>query len=249
MIDIHNHILPGLDDGPAFIEESIEMARIAAESGVTAIVATPHCNVPGSFENYYSEEYQNCFNDVKKALKEEEIKIELYPGMEVYATFDLPQLLQDGKIMTLNRSRYLLVEFKFTEDPDFVERILKQVREKGAVPIIAHAERYQFIQDQPQRAYDWMIDGCGIQINKSSFKGSFGHASRKAAYKLMDHHLVSVIASDAHGEAERTPDMSGIFKGLSGDYEKNYAGEIFFENPKLICENQPLIKRKPRSFF
>ncbi|MGN0334460.1 MAG: tyrosine-protein phosphatase [Lachnospiraceae bacterium] len=248
MIDIHNHILPGMDDGAWDMDDAVEMAAIAVESGVTAIVATPHCNIPGSFENYFGEEYLECFKRTREVLKYEGIPLTLYPGMEVFATFDLPRLMVDGKIMTLNQSRYLLVEFAFYEEADFAEYLLEQVAELGAVPVIAHAERYFFIQENPQIAYDWVKKGYVIQANKSSFKGSFGAASRKMAFDLLDHQLISVIASDAHGVRERNPYMREAYEGLSWDYSKDYLNELFHKNPGNICKDLPLIRRTPKQF-
>ena len=113
MIDIHAHILPGIDDGAEDIYDTLEMARMAVDSGVKAMVATPHCNLPGLFDNYFSDAYVKVFQDSVRALAREKIPLRLYPGMEAFATYNLPDLLVDGKIMPLNQSRYVLVEFYF----------------------------------------------------------------------------------------------------------------------------------------
>ena len=142
MIDIHTHILPGMDDGAVDILDTIEMARLAAMSGVTEIVATPHFNIPGLYDNAFGEHYVNTFNQAARAIKEEKIPIRLFPGMEAFFTEDLPRQMADGKVMTINQSHYILMEFAFDEDPDFATRLLGKVREVGAKPVIAHAERY-----------------------------------------------------------------------------------------------------------
>ena len=172
MIDIHAHILPGIDDGAEDTYDTLEMARMAADSGVNRIIATPHCNIPGMYGNYFGREYIDRYESVVRAVRKEKIPIEILPGMEVFSTEDLPELIVNQKIMPLNQSRYILMEFAFDEDPEFAEAILKRVKEVGARPVIAHAERYEFIQDYPQIAYRWFRKGYVIQANKGSFLGS-----------------------------------------------------------------------------
>ena len=172
MIDIHAHILPGIDDGAEDMYDTLEMARMAADSGVDKIIATPHCNIPGMYGNYFGREYIDRYESVVRAVRKEKIPIEILPGMEVFSTEDLPELIVNHKIMPLNQSRYILMEFAFDEDPGFADSILKRVEEVGARPVIAHAERYEFIQDYPQIAYRWFRKGYVIQANKGSFLGS-----------------------------------------------------------------------------
>ena len=172
MIDIHAHILPGIDDGAEDMYDTLEMARMAADSGVDKIIATPHCNIPGMYGNYFGKEYIDRYESVVRAVRKEKIPIEILPGMEVFSTEDLPELIVNHKIMPLNQSRYILMEFAFDEDPEFADSILKRVEEVGARPVIAHAERYEFIQDYPQIAYRWFRKGYVIQANKGSFLGS-----------------------------------------------------------------------------
>lgn len=167
MIDIHAHILPGIDDGAEDMYDTLEMARMAADSGVDKIIATPHCNIPGMYGNYFGREYIDRYESVVRAVRKK-IPIEILPGMEVFSTEDLPELIVNHKIMPLNQSRYILMEFAFDEDPEFAEAILKRVEEVGARPVIAHAERYEFIQDYPQIAYRWFRKGYVIQANKEA---------------------------------------------------------------------------------
>ena len=162
MIDIHAHILPGIDDGAEDVYDTLEMARMAADSGVDKIIATPHCNIPGMYGNYFGREYIDRYESVVRAVRKEKIPIEILPGMEVFSTEDLPELIVNHKIMPLNQSRYILMEFAFDEDPEFADSILKRAEEVGARPVIAHAERYEFIQDyrrkyKEQQLFDKMV--------------------------------------------------------------------------------------------
>lgn len=245
MIDIHSHILPGIDDGAQDIYDTLEMVKLAADSGVTDMIATPHCNIPGVYANYYDKAYEELVRSVRDAVHGEGIPVRIHPGMEAFTTPDLPDLLGDGKIMTLNGSHYLLMEFSFDEDPGYVIHMVEQVRERGVIPVIAHAERYEFVQEDPWMVYDWRVKGYPIQVNKGSFVGRFGRRAQEMAYFLMDHHLVSVIASDAHSPWQRTPYMADVYETLLRDYPAQYLNMLFEDNPRLICEDRPVLEPGP----
>ena len=248
MIDIHAHILPGLDDGAQDIYDTLEMANLALESGITEIVATPHCNIPGVFRNYYNENYVEVFSATEQVLKEEGVPVKLYPGMEVFMTPEVPSLLKEGKIQTLNGGHYILVEFMFDEEPDFAADMLEELAELGVHPIIAHPERYEFVQDNPQIVYEWRKKKYLTQLNKSSLMGSFGKGAYKTAHKLMAHNLVSVIASDAHGPLRRTTYMKDVYEMLLEDYSEKYLKVLFDENPRRICQDLPALRFELKPF-
>ena len=224
MIDIHAHILPGIDDGAEDMYDTLEMARMAADSGVDKIIATPHCNIPGMYGNYFGREYIDRYESVVRAVRKEKIPIEIMP---------------------LNQSRYILMEFAFDEDPEFADSILKRVEEVGARPVIAHVERYEFIQDYPQIAYRWFRKGYVIQANKGSFLGRFGGGPKRAADSLLRHNLISVIASDAHSPLQRTPYMMDVYEELSREYSENHLDVLFQYNPARICDNQEILRLEP----
>lgn len=242
MIDLHTHILPGLDDGAGDIYDSIEMALLAKDGGTSVIVATPHCNIPGLYENYFGKEYCQTFQKTKEILKREAPGIICLAGMEVYATEELPRLLTEGKIFPVNRTRYVLMEFDFQEDPDFADRILEKVREVRALPLIAHAERYEFVQDDPAIVYRWKRLGYEVQVNKGSFLGRFGRDAEHTAYELLNHNLVTAIASDAHGPSRRTTYMADAYSILEREYPKDYLDILFDKNPRNICNGRKTIQ-------
>lgn len=241
MVDIHSHILPGVDDGAQDIYDTLEMVSLAAESGIKAMVATPHCNIPGGYKNYFSDEYVEAIQSVRDAVHKEKIPVNILPGVEVFAAENVGRLLEAGKIMTLNQSRYLLMEFAFDEDPAFVKYIVKRVQELRAIPVIAHAERYEFAYEEPNLIYELRRQGFPIQINKGSFQGKFGKRAMQLAYEFLNHNLVSVVASDAHSPYQRTPYMADVYEELLENYPKNYLDMIFKENPRRICENKPIL--------
>lgn len=154
MIDLHTHILPGLDDGSPDLETSVLMAAVAAESGVTHLVATPHSNQRGAFENYASPALQVRFDCLCTAVHEAGIPLELSLGMEIFGTGDVLQLLHDGRLLTLGGGRYLLIEFGFHEDPLRIERLLDALLADGYWPVVAHPERYYGLQRMPNYLFD-----------------------------------------------------------------------------------------------
>ncbi len=248
MIDIHSHILPWLDDGAASLQEALEMARIAAADGVTAMIATPHSSLIGMQYQYTAEEYWSVFKRMAQAIKDEKIPMLLYPGMEVFAVPELPWLLKHEEVLTLNHSRYLLLEFAFDEKPIFVKKILDDVMACGVLPVVAHAERYDFVQKEPQIAYDLHNNGCLIQMNKGSIMGRFGKDVQQTAMKLLHHGVVSVVASDTHGSTLRSPGMTEAYRTVETHFSKKYADLLFVENPKRISHNQATYRLKAKAF-
>lgn len=175
MVDIHCHILPGVDDGSPSMEDSLEMARMAADSGVTDIIATPHCNLPGNGpKNYRSASLRAAFSRLQQALDAEGIPLRIHPGAEVFCTPELPRLLDQRQLQTLGGSRYLLVEFYFDESAEFMEQCFRDIRHRGLVPVAAHPERYNAVQRDPARLEGWFRRGIVIQLNKGSVLGRLG---------------------------------------------------------------------------
>ena len=242
MIDIHSHILPGLDDGSRDIYETIEMLTMAAKSGVTDMIATPHCNIQGTFDNYYSNEYVQTFRDVEKAVRELGFPLRVYPGAEVFVTEDLPELMSGGKILTLNGGHYMLLEFAFDDTLEFANDMLEKVSAMGIRPVIAHPERYVFLQQRPRTAYEWCEKGYVLQCNKGSFTGRFGKRCAVVAYEMLGQNLVSVIASDAHSSSRRTPVLMDTYEELLDGFATDYLDILFEENPRRILQDKPVIK-------
>lgn len=248
MIDIHSHVLFGVDDGSQSMEESLELLAIAAESGVHTLVTTPHCNIPGEYENYASDELAARFERLDHAREKAEIPIRLCRGMEVFATPELPELLQQNKIWTLNGTRYFLMEFSFSEDPDFCSWILRRCRELDYTPVIAHPERYYFVQDDPDLAFDWCVEGFPLQLNKGSILGRFGPETLYCAHQLLEHGLAACVASDAHSPRQRSTYMSEINEYLLENYGADYCRLLLNENPARILSGRELLGYEPIPF-
>lgn len=248
MIDIHAHILPGVDDGSQAMNESLKMVKMAQDSKVTSIVATPHCNIPGSFKNYVSPELEKKLNGLRGAVKNAGINVNIIKGMEIFGTEETPQLLADKKLWTINDTRYFLIEFAFDENPDFCSFILEDCAQMRYIPVVAHPERYYFVQSNPQIIYDWYQMGYCMQINKGSVLGKFGRRANETAQLLLRHGLVSCMASDAHSYYQRTPHMQEARHYIAGNYGLDYAEMITRDNPGRILKGSPVKRLEPIPF-
>lgn len=241
MIDIHTHILPGLDDGSPDMLCSVEMAELAAGSGVTDIIATPHF-APVIFGDNTKTLVMSQLETLKKEISVLNVELELYAGMEVFGTEDVPAFYKDGLLLTLNSTKYLLIEFDFDADTEYMRRILYELLDAGCIPIVAHPERYTALQDRPRAAGSWLQAGIGLQLNKGSFLGRFGRDARLLAHHMLENGMVTCIASDAHGSQVRTTDMTDIEEYITIKYDESLTGLLLDENPGRILNGKPFIK-------
>lgn len=241
MIDTHIHILPNLDDGANSMDEAINMARVAFDSGVKAMVVTPHSNQINGFKNYNGNNLIDTFSRFKNELIKHKIDLKIYLGMEILASNDLVEKIMNNKVIGLNKSRYYLVEFYFDDTISDIEMILKEMLKIGKIPLIAHPERYVSVQKEPWIIYRWLKLGCLIQINKGSIFGHFGKNAQITAKKLLDYRLVTVVASDGHSSMFRRPNMNEIQDYLELNYGIEYADKLLYTHPKAIIENREIV--------
>ncbi len=240
MVDIHCHVLFGVDDGSADLNESVEMMRIAQDGGTFSVFATPHCNIPDAVQNYWCDDFSNRLAQLNAALSQEGIGVKAYSGQEIFATHETARLLNNGSLITLNSSRYALIEFDFEEYSVEAYATLQSIVSLGYVPIVAHPERYGFVYEEDDAARRLKDIGCLLQINKGSLKGSFGMRARKTAYRLLDAELADFIASDAHGPYVRTPFLADARDAVAEIYSEDYAELLFNINPSCILDNKEI---------
>lgn len=209
MIDTHLHILPGIDDGPETMQQSLTLASTLVQEGVRCAIATPH----------YNDEYRQCpameirerVSEVQRELDRHHIPLRLFAGHEVLIKPGLVEDIQAGRIATLNGSRYLLLELWNSSWVPETEQVIFELRACGIVPIIAHPERYHVIQKDPARLAALIQQGVLAQLTASSLLGMQGNTIRRAAEMLLKKGLIHCIASDSHGLHKRPP---GIVGGL-----------------------------------
>ncbi|MCT4785116.1 tyrosine-protein phosphatase [Exiguobacterium aestuarii] len=202
MIDIHCHLLPAVDDGPGTVEQTIEMAKRAVEEGVTAIVVTPHAFHP-QFETE-DLNVQEAAATLQNVLRQEAIKLDIYPGQEIRVFGDLVQALEDGEALSLAGSRYVLVEFPSDTVPAYAEQLFFRLQAEGYTPVIAHPERNKELATNPKRLMDFVSSGALSQVTTSSLTGEFGQNVKEIAFVFLRNGLSQLVASDAHSTGRRT---------------------------------------------
>lgn len=243
MIDLHSHILPQLDDGASDLYESLEMARMAVRGGVHTMVATPHCTDDRAYE------VRQAWELLHAGLREAGIPLRLKMGMELFGTWDTAQLLLEGKLFTLAGSRYPLIEFDFVSDGEGQTQILQDVIRVGYQPIVAHPERYRYVQQEPRLINRWKRMGCLFQINRCSLLGRFGGSAQRMAMELVDRGFATVIASDAHSARVRTPWMADVRQMLEEEFSPTAAQYLLRINPRRIIKNEELPPVRPGWFL
>ena len=241
MFDIHSHIIYGVDDGAQSLEEAVKIVENAVLHGTKGLAATPHTNVPGSFENFWGPELLERVKALRSALKENYIDVQIFCGQEIFCTSQAIDYLKSGKVITLNNSRYPLVEFDFYEYSDSVYSKLEKIISEGYVPVVAHPERYAFVSEDENAAIKLKKLGCLLQVNKGSLTGSFGENAFYASRRLLEERLADVIASDAHSPYIRTTNLIHAHELVSEEYSPDYADVLFEINPKMILQNREII--------
>ena len=234
MIDIHTHILPGIDDGAESLDEAYEMALMAVRSGVKALVATPHSNQREDFLDDERKRQEKAFLKLEQILLQEKVPLKLYQGMEIWSSVDVVEKIKSGKLITLNQTPYALVEFAFDEEPWWIEAIIGELQGAGLVPVLAHPERYFCVQDEPNLLQEWRMQGALAQMNKGSILGRFGWEIERTAEILLRNHLFTCIASDAHHAYVRTTDMKELHYYLQRHYSLEEQNRLLRQNPLSI---------------
>lgn len=235
-IDIHSHIVPGIDDGAVNDDMALKMLKIAHKSGTRHIIATPHF-VYGNTRYAFGTIIEKC-TELNKLAKSVGIDVTVYPGCEVFINPELLELYDQRLIDTLNLSRYMLVEFPMMSIPPFTEEVLYNFQLKEITPIIAHPERYSEIQHRPEMLEAFVNRGILTQVNSGSITGLYGREAKKAAMKLLKMGLVHFVASDSHSDGKRNPDLSKAAKVVERKFGIKAREDLFTNNAmKTISDN------------
>lgn len=239
-IDAHCHILPALDDGAENLNESCEIIMDAYRSGVGVMIATPHyknklqCSPENNKFNIFL-----TYRNLKQEIKKRDIPVNIFLGSEMLCGNDLKRLYDDNEFITINNSRYILVEFPFDDDIRRVEYSLNTLLSLGLVPVIAHPERYFFLMDNPDKIFSFANMGCKIQVNKGSILGKYGENAKNFSRRLLYNNLADIIASDCHDTAARDSDMTDACQYLVERYPWDYIKTVLHDNPKKMLLDKP----------
>ena len=242
MIDMHNHILVDVDDGPQNINEAIELLKQAKGEGVTDIVVTPH-----HLHTKYSNDIEKVkikLNELKNNPEIKELELRLYAGQEIRITDQIIEGIKNGEIEGINESRYLLIEFPSNEIPYYTNQLFYELQTMGYMPIIAHPERNKAIAQNLDLLFDLINGGALSQITTSSLLGDFGSNVRKLSLKMIDSNLAHFIASDAHSITNRPFMLKQLFndRKLKAYYEEL---ESYLKNGELVLKDGRISKQIP----
>lgn len=240
MVDIHSHILSGLDDGARTIEESLAMVRMAAESGTTDIVATPHANLEYAFEP------EVVARKIAELQERSGSAIRIHRGCDFHLYYEnIQRALQDPARYAINGKRYLLVEFSDLLIFPSAGEVLGRLQEAGLTPVITHPERNALLARDLEQIRRWVDAGCRVQVTAQSFSGRFGRKVRAAAEELVRCELVHFVASDAHDTRHRPPVLAEAYRHVAGKHGEARAQALFVTNPRAAVEGEEVKARLP----
>jgi protein-tyrosine phosphatase len=235
MVDIHSHILPGLDDGAQTLEDSVAMLKMAAGDGTTDIVATPHANSEFTFQ---PDVIAQRLAELKAAVG---ASIHIYTGCDFHLQYEnIRDALEHPTKYTINQKNYLLVEFSDLMIFNTTSDIFYQLRNAGMVPVIKHPERNWLLQKRFEEISEWVAEGACLQVTGQSFLGRFGRHAKEFAEKLVKGGLVHFVASDAHSTKDRTPGLRESYEHIAGKYGRDLAEQLFVINPRAAVQGDPL---------
>lgn len=244
MIDIHSHILPGIDDGARNVEESMDLIRQAYSNGVTDIIVTPHY-MTGS--DYISDnaEKRKVITRLKYYVKKEKIPINIYLGNEVFVENDMLKYKKNKQITTLNNSKYLLFELPLNYKFNGLNDVVFNLEANKIIPVIAHPERYACVKEDPSIIEDLINKGVLFQCNLGSFLGVYGKKSKEIVILLLKHHAITFMGSDIHRSGNefynRIDEVKNIMRKYIDDSEIE---DIFVNNAKRVLEKNVITKSK-----
>jgi protein-tyrosine phosphatase len=255
MVDIHCHILPGLDDGPDSLDESLKMAEMAIEDGITHVVGTPHANDQFKFS---PELVRGRRDELQQLLGD---RLQLATGCDFHLSFEnLQDIHQNPQKYTINQKQYLLVELANFAIPPTMDDTLHHLQLEGLSPIITHPERNGLLRAQPERLYRWLHQGCFVQITAGSLLGRFGERTMHLVEKWLAEDRIHFFASDAHNLSGRPLRLKEACERTVALRGEEVAKALFQDNPLAAYEGRPLIyepeqpdpstrRRRKRFFF
>lgn len=239
-VDIHSHVLYGLDDGAQSLEQSVEMLRLAAAGGTTDIVGTPHSDLTFRFQ---PELIAARTAELNAALSG---KIRVHHGCDFHLYFDnIQDCLENPTKYTINHKRYLLVEFADNLIPHTTEHVFGRMLRLDITPIITHPERNPLLRQRLNDLANWVLSGCLVQVTAQSFLDRFGKHARRSADEMMERRLVHFIASDAHDTEHRPPLLAESFDYVSERYGAPAAQALFVDHPRATLTGEYLDVQEP----
>lgn len=236
IVDIHNHSLFGVDDGARTIEDTINNIKYLKKYGVTDIVLTSHYISESKYQNDVITR-KNILKEIKKEAKD--FGINLYLGNEVFVSNKIIELLNNGKITTLNESKYILIEFPMNQPLHHMEEIVCELNDYGLIPVIAHPERYTYFKENYDKINNLLEYNCILQCNIESIAGKYGNGAKKIIKRLLKDKKVKVLSTDFHHVSD-TNMFDKSFRKLRKILDNQELNNLLYVNPKKIINNESL---------
>lgn len=236
--DIHTHILPDVDDGAQDIGQAMRLLRLAWKNGTRTVILTPHYR--GKYKENTPNQLKTEFEMLQELAKDEFPGLQLYLGHEVAFEVDAPQAVNAGKVMSLNHSRYMLLEFKTNVLRTQIINGVMETFQCGFVPIVAHVERYDISRTDDTLIEELLEMGALLQLNADSVMGVNGGKVKRFCHKLLKSGAVHFVASDAHDHKFRPPLLRKAFMKIYKKYGQEYAAALFYDNAQAVIENRPI---------
>jgi len=248
MIDIHHHLLPGLDDGSKTMENSVAMAKLAVEDGITHVVCTPHANGKYAFDPLVNEAE---VAELRRLLAQENVPLQLGLGCDFHLSYDnIMDAKENPRRYTINGLSYLLVEIPDYGLPAGLTEIFYELQLAGMTPILTHPERNPTLQADMKRLEDWIRGGVLIQVTGDSVRGSMGKQAERMAHHLLANRWVHFLATDAHNVNSRPPRISEARAIVTKKYGAGYADFLCDKNPAAVFNGEPLpAQEEPRNLY
>ncbi len=245
MFDLHAHILPGIDDGSKTPEETLKMSKAAVKWGTKTILATPHRK--DVTENWSVEHLNRLIDNMNAQNREKGVELSLLLGMENHLSPNLPDEIEAGRALTMNDSRYILVEMPFFGRPHWVEDTLSNIQDRGLTPVLAHPERIEAFQKDPNLLADFIERGMLSQITAGSVVGTWGYRVQHFTHELLRDGMAHVMASDAHSPTgRRSPNLGIGIETAAHLVGVRAATAMVMDTPKSILDNRPVVIDTPR---
>ena len=251
MIDVHSHIVFGVDDGSRTIDESIEIIKEAYNAGFRKIIATPHY-----MEGYYEKdvyEINKKISEIKVRLHEIHCDVQILQGNEIYITENITKLLENKKATSLNSQQYVLFELPLNAEAMNFNSVVYQILEVGGTPVLAHPERYPFVQSNPNVLLKLIENGVLIQSNYGSIIGQYKKESQITLKKMLEHRMVHLLGSDVHVARNIYPKIGRCIEEMRKIVEDDYIDLITTINPQKIINGEEIEDIEPipikESFF
>lgn len=240
LIDLHCHMLPGVDDGARDLPFALDMARAAVKENISHILLTPH-HMDGDYTNHKID-IINRVNNFQQSIRNAGIPLTVFPGQEVHLTGELLRAIDQDDIIFMDEGgRYLLLELPHSGVPEYTQDVIFELRTRGITPVIAHPERNHGFQKTPDKIYDFVKMGCLTQLTSSSYLGIFGKNVEKLTSQIIDADLGFVFSSDAHNFKGRRFVMKEAFEKLEKQKGESVA-KRFNENAKAIINGEDVVR-------